>query len=297
MTAWKAETLLSDLCVNMTEGLSASIQRINKGFSNSGSYLGLAYSVFLELLNAVKLAASIFAMMCIKHLLDGSTLQFFITTTLTSAITAATQYLLALPIIAQIVVLSLVMIMGLPYLLGVAKPISGMLTSTAKALITRRRQTEHVDSQQLDRRGLPNELKSEILHAFEYALERAYDEVIGRPSTRATIQAQTTLVDTGSNKQLHTLVCQAAQAIFDEMFSGDDNDSKLMAAAFAKHLRVQLRMENPEPRLTLGTLNAHTLHSRKIMPTTTNRKHHRSDTPHTATTCESKSVASQFSGT
>ena len=71
------------------------------------------------------------------------------------------------------------------------------------------------------------------------------------------------------------------------MFSGDDNDSKLMAAAFAKHLRVQLRMENPEPRLTLGTLNAPPLQP-KIMPTTNNRKHHRSDTPHTATTCESK---------
>ena len=56
-----------------------------------------------------------------------------------------------------------------------------MLTSTAKALITRRRQTEHVDSQQLDRRGLPNELKSEILHAFEYALERATTKSLADP--------------------------------------------------------------------------------------------------------------------
>ena len=285
MTAWKAETLLSDLCVNMTEGFSASMERINKGFSDSGSFWGFASTVFLELVNAIKLAASIFAMMCIKHLLDGSQLQLFITTTLTSAVTATTQHLLALPIIAQIVVLSLVIVMSLPYLLEAAKPISSLLTRTAKALITHRDQTEHVESQQLNRVELPNDLKKEILHAFEDAIDSAYAEVAGRLSTRATTQAQTT-VDTASNKKLHTLICEAAQSILDKTFSGNESDKKRIADAFDKHMGVQLRIAPSETRLTRVALHAHQRGKPKSLTT---RKPDRSETPATATTRESTS--------
>jgi hypothetical protein len=288
MTAWKAETLLSDLFVNMTEGFSASMQRINKGFSDSGSFWGFASTVLQELVHAIKLAASIFAMMCIKHILDGSQLQLFMTTTLTSAITATTQYLIALPIIAQIVVLSLVIVMSLPYLLEAAKPISSLLTRTAKALITHRDQAEHVESQQFTRAELPSDLKKEVLHAVEDALEYAYADVAGRSSIRATTHTQTT-VDIASNKQLHRLVCEAAQAILDKTFSGNESDRERIADAFAKHMGVQLRIAPSEQKsLTLEDLRAHQLLK-------TNQRRHltksksRSETPFTATTRESTS--------